>query len=133
MMILSRQIVAIVYGDNYSQSSEILKILTWYTTFSYYGAAKDVWILAEEKQRYLVCVNGTGAILNVLLNYILIPKMGAQGAALASLLTQFTANIVMGFIIKPLRPNNFLLIAALNPMEIVASVIRAMKRKESGH
>ena len=34
-------------------SASILAVSVWYITFGYYGAVRNVWILAEEKQRYL--------------------------------------------------------------------------------
>lgn len=119
MTMAGQIIVQVIYGPTYAPAVNILRVLVWYTTFSYYGAAKDIWILAEEKQKYLVLVNGVGALMNVILNYMLIPSFGACGAAVASLVTQFFANVVLGFIIPPLRPNNMLLIQALNPKNVV--------------
>lgn len=108
-------LIFLLYGAEYSAAVVPLRIIVWYTTFSYYGGAKDVWILAEHKQKYLVWLNFAGALTNVVLNLLLIPFMGVAGAALASLITQFFTNIVMGFVIKPLRRNNMLLLQALNP------------------
>ena len=112
-------IVNVIYGSQYANSIGILRIIVWYSTFAYYGGAKDVWILAEEKQNYLIILNLSGAIANVILNLILIPVMGAKGAAIASLTTQFFTNVVMGFVIKELRPNNYLMLKALNPLRLI--------------
>ena len=46
------------------------------------------WLLAEGLQRYGLFYTTAGAILNVTLNVILIPKYGATGAAWATLATQ---------------------------------------------
>ena len=116
--IFSSLIVNLIYGPEYTSAIIGLRIVVWYTTFSYYGGAKDIWILAEGKQKYLVWLNLCGALANVGLNYILIPIWGIAGAAIASLITQFFANIVMGFIIPDLRPNNLLLMESLNPKYI---------------
>ena len=45
----------------------------------------------------------------------MIPLMGINGAALASLVTQIFTNVVLGFVIKPIRRNNTLMIRGLNP------------------
>jgi hypothetical protein len=37
------------------------------------------------------------------------------GAAVASLITQFFTNVVIGFIFKPIRENNRLMLKGLNP------------------
>ena len=41
------------------------------------------------------------------------PFWGIQGAAVASLLTQFFTNFVLGFMMKPIRDNNKIVLAAL--------------------
>lgn len=115
MTILAPLLIKILYGSAYQLSVSALQIIVWYTTFSYYGGAKDVWILGEGKQKYLIWLNVCGAIMNVIINFILIPIWGINGAAIASLITQIFTNIIMLIIIKPLRRNQKLLLKALNP------------------
>lgn len=115
MSLFAPLIIHILYGSSYSPASVALRIVVWYTTFSYLGAARNIWILAEGHQKHLLSVNMLGALANVIMNYMLIPFLGISGAALASLITQFFTNFVTGYIIKPLRPNNKLMVEALNP------------------
>ena len=49
----------------------------------------------------------------------MIPYWGACGAAFASLLTQFFTNFVLGFIMKPIRENNILLLKGINPAFVI--------------
>lgn len=111
----AKWIMQFLYGEEYLAAVPILQILVWYVAFSFMGSIRNVWILAEEKQKYLWVINITGAIFNVALNAVMIPFWGACGAALASLLTQFFMNFVLGFIFKPIRRNNVLLLKGLNP------------------
>ena len=53
------------------------------------------------------------ALTNVILNALLIPVMGASGAALASLVTQMSTILVFPALIKDLRPNVKLMIDAI--------------------
>ena len=115
MTFLSTLIIDILYGKNYAESASVLKVIVWYITFSYIGSIRNVWILAENKQRYLWIINASGAFLNVALNLILIPVLGCIGAAIASCATQFFTNFILGYIIKPLYENNKLFIESLNP------------------
>ena len=108
-------IINIMYGNEYSTSILALQIIVWYTTFSYLGTIRNIWILAENKQKYLWIINLSGAIFNIILNFIFIPKYEIYGAALASLLTQIFTNVIIGFIIKPIRENNKIMFEALNP------------------
>ena len=64
-------------------------------------------------------LNLFGAIFNVALIVTLIPLLGAIGAALASLFTQIFTNVVLGFVFKPIRRNNTLMLKSLNPKYIV--------------
>ena len=108
-------IIHILYGNSYAPAAGALRIVVWYTTFSYLGAARNIWILAEGQQKHLLSVNILGALANVVMNYLLIPLLGINGAAIASLITQFFTNVITGYIIKPLRPNNRLMVKAVNP------------------
>lgn len=115
MTLFSRWIIFILYGTAYNPAISALQIIVWYTTFSYMGSVRNIWILANDKQKYLWKINMSGAIANVIINVLLIPRMGINGAAVASLITQFFTNVVVGYIIKPIRGNNKIIEEALKP------------------
>lgn len=115
LTLLAKPIVLILYGKAYSPSIGILQIITWYSAFSYMGTVRNIWILAEEKQKHLWKINLSGAALNVVGNFILIPILGASGAAVASVATQFFTNFVLCLIMRPIRPTASLIWKALNP------------------
>lgn len=108
-------IVRLLYGRAYLPAAPLLRVLSCQFIFSCMGVVRNVWILAEEKQKYLWRINLFGALLNIGLNLLLIPRWGALGAAATSLLTQFGANFVMGFVIAPIRDNNRLLLRGMDP------------------
>lgn len=112
-------IVRIMYGVEYMAAVPALRIVVWYTTFSYLGAVRNIWILAESKQRYLWMINLSGALMNVVLNWFLIPVWGICGAAFASLVTQFFTNVIMNQIIQPIRENNRIMLESLNPVPML--------------
>lgn len=107
-------IIKIMYGNSYIQAIPTLRLVVWFTTFSYLGTIRNIWILAENKQKYLWVINLSGAILNIILNLVLIKVQGTFGAALASLITQIFTNVIMGFVFKPIYENNTIMIKALN-------------------
>lgn len=112
-------IIRVLYGAQYAPAVETLQLIVWYATFAHLGAVRDVWILAQWKQKYLLLINLIGAGTNIVLNTLLIPIMGINGAALASLLTQIFTNVGLGFLIKPIRRNNVLMFRGLNPKYIL--------------
>lgn len=130
--IFSNLIVKILYGEDYAESATVLRYLVFYYVFAGMGLVRNVWILAEGKQNYLWIINLSGALLNVALNAVLIPFMGANGAALASLATQFFANFILGFIIKPMRKNNELMLKGLNPKFLIKESKTILKQIKKG-
>lgn len=113
--ILGDIIIGILYGGDYAAAVPVFRILVWYLAFAIMGTVRNVWILAEQKQKYLWMINLSGALFNILLNSVLIRYMGACGAALASLMTQIFANFVIGFIWSPLKENNRIILKSLSP------------------
>ena len=108
--------------NEYQPAGNALRIIVWYTTFSYLGSVRNIWILAEEKQKYLWVINLAGASANVVMNLIMIPSMGIAGAALASLITQIFTNVIMGFVLKQIRENNRIMYRSLNPKLMISTI-----------
>lgn len=116
MTLLSGPIINVLYGAEYAESSNILKVISWYIAFSYFGTVRNIWMLAEGKHKYLWIINLSGAIVNIALNYLLITFIGVIGAALASLATEFFCNFLFGFFFKPIRRSSFIMLKGLNPL-----------------
>jgi len=104
-LVFGRVLVRIVYGDAFLPAADILNVVTWYTMFSFLGVARNAWIVCENKQKYLKYMYLAAALLNVLINWLLIPRAGAMGAAAASLITQIATSLLLPMLIKDLRPN----------------------------
>ena len=112
-LIFGELVVKILYGESYLPAVQPLKIITWYTAFSYLGTARNIWMVCENKQKYLKYIYVGAAVMNVIMNLILIPIWGTSGAAAASLLTQIATSIILPFFIKALRPNAKLMLQAI--------------------
>ena len=112
---LARPLVSIMYGEAYLGAIPLLRIIVWYSGFSYMGSVRNIWMLAEGKQKYLWIINLSGALLNVIGNYLCIPLIGPSGAAVVTVITQFFTNVVLCVIIKPIRPVCGLILRALPP------------------
>lgn len=129
LTVLAKPVVLFLYGEAYSSSIPILQIITWYTAFSYMGNVRNIWILAEEKQKHLWKINLSGAVLNVIGNFILIPFLGAAGAAIASVATQCFTNFVLCLLMKPIRPTALLIWKSLNPKLIFELIPHNEKKR----
>lgn len=122
-------IVKILYGGDYGPAVNPLRLIVWYTTFAYLGSVRNIWILAESKQKYLWILNLSGALMNVALNFIFIPIWGIMGAAFASLVTQIFTNVIMNVIVWPIRRNNLLMWKGLNPRLLVSMAKSFLSKK----
>ena len=129
IMLFAPWIVQILYGAEYAPTVGALQLTVWYTTFSYVGAVRNVWILAEGQQRYLWILNFAGALMNVVLNLVFIPMWNILGAAFASLVTQIFTNIFMNMMIPSIRRNNALMLKGLNPA-LITQMLKSLKKEK---
>ena len=130
MVLLAKPIISVLYGEQYFPAVDALRLVVWYTTFSYMGSVRNIWILAEGKQKYLWIINLSGALTNVVLNALMIPRWGIMGAAAASLITQFFTNFVLGFILRPIKENNSLVLKSLDLRTVVHLIGRRGNKNE---
>ncbi|HTN43957.1 MAG TPA: polysaccharide biosynthesis C-terminal domain-containing protein, partial [Nitrospiria bacterium] len=64
-----------------------------------------------------------GMIVNVILNFLLIPRYGVNGAAVATLISQFGATFGIVFI-KYTRRQAIMMVKSFDPVPLLKSAIR---------
>jgi len=111
----SESIINILFGEAFLSADNTLAIICWYIMFSFLGSVRNIWILSNGLEKYLLVINMIGALFNVILNFILIPLYGIEGAATASLITQIITNFVITYFVPPMRGSNLLIIKGTNP------------------
>ena len=85
--IMSDWLILFLYGESYARASTVLKIYAFSFPFGFLAAAISRWFVAENYQR-MHCYRAFLAVLiNVCFNYLLIPKYGINGAAIATVVT----------------------------------------------
>lgn len=131
MTVLAKPIIWVLYGKDYLSSVNTLRLVVWYVTYSYIGQVRNIWILAEKKQKYLLGINLSGALLNVLINAWVIPIWGIAGAAFASVITQFFTNFLLGFFINPIKDCNRLMLKGMNPKFAFSEIRKLISKKTS--
>jgi polysaccharide transporter, PST family len=100
---LSDKIIMRIYGIEYLNAAMVLSIHCWTGVFIFGGTISNLWYLLEGINQYAMYRSIVGASLNVCLNLILIPKYGATGAAVSTLVTQFVASYLFELINKKTR------------------------------
>lgn len=96
--LFSEWIICLLYGQAYIESASVLVVLVWCGVFVSFGVASGSWIMAERRPILNLTRNALGAVTNVGLNYLLIPKYGVQGAAFGTLISQFVAYFASDFV-----------------------------------
>jgi len=92
MTFMSDWIVELLYGSKYSESGSVLMIHIWTSLFVFLGVASSKWFITENLQRYSFYRTLAGLVVNISLNFILIPEFGIYGAAYATLISQIIAS-----------------------------------------
>lgn len=106
-------IIRILYGEAYMGAIETLRISIWSETFAMIGTARGIWILCENKNKYVKYYLVIGAIVNVILNALLIPVYGINGAAFATLITQIVTSIIAPLFYKETKEHTKIVIESL--------------------
>lgn len=110
--IISKPAIEILFGVEYLPSVDIIKIVIWYVTFAMIGTARGIWILCENKNKYVKYYLAIGSVVNFVMNLIMIPSFGVNGAAFATLLTQIVNSLIAPLFYKETRVHTLLVIDA---------------------
>ena len=77
-------IVRVAYGQAFAAAGPILAVHIWSSIFVFLGVARGQWLVNERLQRFYLVTVLAGAVMNVVLNFLLIPRWGGLGAAYAT-------------------------------------------------
>lgn len=101
--LFSEIIVSILFGQNYVDSIQIVKIHIWSTILVSIGVISSQWYILSNNQMYSFIYIFLGAIVNVILNFYLIPIYGASGAAVATLISYSLVTIFFDLLLFKTR------------------------------
>jgi PST family polysaccharide transporter len=87
MTFLSTKAVTMIYGSDFAQGGPILAVHIWASVFVFLGVAQGPWDLVENLTKLSLWRTSAGAIINIALNFILIPRYEAMGAAVATVIS----------------------------------------------
>ncbi|HUP54053.1 MAG TPA: flippase [Methylomirabilota bacterium] len=126
--LLSGPLIFLLYGVRYAGSAPILAIHVWAGPFVFLGAALSRWLIAEDRLRFSFVRHGTGALVNVGLNLVLIPAFGGIGAAISTLVSYAVASFGACFLYAPLRGQAWAMTRALLlPVRLLAAGLGAAR------
>lgn len=101
--VFAHWVILLLYGKDYLAGTVALRIVVWYYGLSTMSTLNQVYLANDGKNRYINLFCIAGLITDVILNFILIPVMGINGAAIATLITHIVIQIVMPYMYKDTR------------------------------
>lgn len=104
----SDQIVALLYGEAYDQTAAVLMIHIWSAVFIFLLHASGKWLINENFTKNAFYRNLAGAMLNIGLNFYLIPTMGIIGSAIATLVSYAVAGFFYDAFDRKMRKSFYL-------------------------
>ena len=104
LTLAARPIVLLLYGAQFLSAAPVLVIHGWATIFVFLGIVQSGYDITEGLTWAATHRAALGAITNIGLNFILIPKYGASGAALATLISYGCSAFLLNLARKPTRP-----------------------------
>jgi len=119
---LSTIIMTLLYGEEFALGSTVLTIYIWAGVPTFLGVASSQYLISENLTKISFYRTLAGMIANVILNLLLIPKYGIDGAALATLISYSVATFSIG-INKVARTQLPMIIKAFLFITITKSVI----------
>jgi O-antigen/teichoic acid export membrane protein len=103
MTICSGFIINLLFGEAYSAAGPMLAVLVWAGLFANLTVARNAYLLAMNWSRVLFFVVSLGALVNVALNLVLIPRFGGMGAVIASCVSYWVAAHGSCYFYRPLH------------------------------
>lgn len=103
MTFLGKPLMTLLYGDRFVDAGAILAVHIWAAVFVFLGVAQSIWDVAENFTRLALVRTSSGAVVNILLNYVLIPRYGAMGAAIATVVSYAVSSYLLNILSRRTR------------------------------
>jgi O-antigen/teichoic acid export membrane protein len=100
MSLLADEIILLLYGEGFANSVIALEILAWDVLLIFICLPLGFMLVAINRQNRMAVIVGGCALLNIVLNLILIPGFSYIGAAIATLITETVLFLAYFYVIS---------------------------------
>jgi O-antigen/teichoic acid export membrane protein len=105
-------IITLLYGNSFEGAGPMLSIHIWSGIFVFLGSASSMYLLAEGYTNISWQRTAVGAVVNILLNFWLIPLYGGIGTSIATLVACFITTFYI-ILIPKTREQGILMLKSL--------------------
>ena len=96
---LSDRLIIVLYGSEFSDSTIVLRYLFMAILMLFINNLNGVMLNSINMERMNMMAVGSVAFINIILNFLLIPDMSYEGAAIATLVSESLVMVFTSFII----------------------------------
>ncbi len=105
IFLFSEQIVVILFGIEYQPAGILLSLMAIRLFFTNTGVARGSFMNIENLFKFSLITMTFGAIVNIALNYYLIPTYQGKGAIVATIISFFVTTFLIDFMYSKTRDN----------------------------
>lgn len=93
---ISQDLSVVFFGKEFAPTGELLNYLGFVTIFLAWGnVIRTQYLLPHKKDSLIVASVWVGAFINFSINYLLLPRMGAMGAVVGTLVTEACVALIV--------------------------------------
>jgi PST family polysaccharide transporter len=100
----SHLIIRILYSNSYAGAGPVLAVHVWASVFVFLGVAQYPWDIARNQVKLGLYRTVLGAVINVAMNFYLIPRYAAMGAAIATVVSYAVSGVFANLLSARTRP-----------------------------
>ncbi len=93
-LLLARPLMPLLLGESFAQAGAVLQVQSWIILPSFFYATLSRVLVACKLEKRNIQIAAIGMAANIALNLLLIPRYGAAGASLSSVLSMVLATAV---------------------------------------
>lgn len=128
MSVLSEPIAYLLFKDKFQGVGEVLALHVWSGIFVFWGTMAGKYLTLEKIQRYDLVGTIIGSVVNIALNFVLLPAYGINGAAIATVIAYFFAGFFCYSWFAPTRRFFFYILQSFNPRYLLTLIRDVTKR-----
>jgi PST family polysaccharide transporter len=106
-------VVDTLFSEEFNGVYQILAVSIFSLLFVGMGVIRNSFLLIKNLTVYTLYFTSSGAIINLIMNYYLIPLYGGLGAAISTVVSYAFSAFVSTFFVKELRPLGMLMIRSV--------------------
>jgi PST family polysaccharide transporter len=119
----------LLFGESFRESGPLLAILIWSEVAVFFEVVMTILLIASKQERLLPVATLVGALANVSLNLLLVPRLGPVGAAWATVASYSLSGALVFVALAPARETALSglreLMRALPPALLVVAALTA--------